>query len=425
MKKIALAIIFFSQGIFLFSQYNLETCTTDIADDVPDFFKKYFHCVKARMSTSGEYVNIYFNGLPPYSTWYYEQGDPNDIDYTAPGTPQCQPGPPSGDCYFQVPNNLAEGDWVISVPINPQPIDGVLKNQNAVNGVQDGSDANEFPMGTIGVALNGVHIHNPLAAGDDVIEDEMYGFDLYNAHPDFGNSYHYHSTSKGPLEVLKHKFPNVVTNTTPGTGEIELYGIACDGTAIMGCNELDKSSVDFSNLDCQNGHVHDIKDENGNVLLANRYHTHLCYSEYTAEDKTGNGCEDHEFTPESSYYASTPSNPINNVCSAASSPLEEDAPYNNLSVTDSELPSSYGITQVYPNPFNPYTNIAYKMDKSAKVQLFIYDVLGSQTELLVNEFKPAGSYKINWDATDYSAGIYFLTMKTNEYKFTQKLMLIK
>ena len=40
----------------IFAQYNLETCTTDIATDVPEFYQKYFKCVKARMSINGEYV---------------------------------------------------------------------------------------------------------------------------------------------------------------------------------------------------------------------------------------------------------------------------------------------------------------------------------------------------------------------------------
>ena len=43
--------------------YNLETCSTNIDNDVPDFFKKYFHCVTAKMSESGDYVNIYFTPI--------------------------------------------------------------------------------------------------------------------------------------------------------------------------------------------------------------------------------------------------------------------------------------------------------------------------------------------------------------------------
>ena len=61
--------------------YNLDTCITDIASDVPDFFKKYFHCIKARKSESGNYINIYLNGKPPYSSWYYPANDHNYIDW--------------------------------------------------------------------------------------------------------------------------------------------------------------------------------------------------------------------------------------------------------------------------------------------------------------------------------------------------------
>ena len=52
--------------------YTLETCQTDIATDVPQFFQDYFQCVKARMSSSGNYVNLYFSSLPPYESWYYD-----------------------------------------------------------------------------------------------------------------------------------------------------------------------------------------------------------------------------------------------------------------------------------------------------------------------------------------------------------------
>ena len=52
--------------------YTLETCETDIADNVPQFFQDYFQCVKARLSVSGNYVNLYFSSLPPYESWYYD-----------------------------------------------------------------------------------------------------------------------------------------------------------------------------------------------------------------------------------------------------------------------------------------------------------------------------------------------------------------
>ena len=305
--------------------YNLSTCQTSIANDVPEFFRKYFHCVDIKLSESGDYVNLYYNGLPPYESWYYASGDPNNIEWES-----------QGNGYFLIEGSyIAEMDYVISIPVNPIPRssndpDFVICGEgegcpNEVDGqVATSGVTHEYPMGSTGVALNGVNIFNPCASGEDEIEDEAYSFDLYSGHPGFGGEYHYHTTSSGPLDVLNYKMPEVVTNTTPGAAEIELYGIMCDGTVVLGCTELDGSSVNSSDWDAQNGHVHDITDETGSVLLANRYHTHMCYSEITDSDTDGNGFQQHEFTPEISYYQTPGMGESFDRCAAMSTPIEPD-----------------------------------------------------------------------------------------------------
>jgi hypothetical protein len=95
----------------------------------------------------------------------------------------------------------------------------------------------------------------------------------------------------GTLEVLEKL--GLVTSTTPGEAEIELYGVMCDGTVVMGCTELDGSAPETADLDPQNGHVHDIVSKDSTVLLAGRYHTHICP---TWADPG------HKFTPEVQYY---------------------------------------------------------------------------------------------------------------------------
>jgi len=57
--------------------YSLETCETSIGPGVPEFYSKFFKCVTINMSESGQYINIYFNGTPPYLSWYYPVDDPN------------------------------------------------------------------------------------------------------------------------------------------------------------------------------------------------------------------------------------------------------------------------------------------------------------------------------------------------------------
>ena len=70
-----------------------------------------------------------------------------------------------------------------------------------------------------------------------------------------------------------------------------MYAMMCDGTAVLGCTELDGSTPDDGAFDAQNGHVHDISDSDG-IQLENRYHTHVCTERWP----------NYPFFPEIAYY---------------------------------------------------------------------------------------------------------------------------
>jgi hypothetical protein len=76
-----------------------------------------------------------------------------------------------------------------------------------------------------------------------------------------------------------------------------------------------------------------------------------------------------------------------------------------------EIPSQFILSQNYPNPFNPSTVISYQLAVGSHVTLKVYDVLGKEVATLVNEEKPAGNYKIKFNAGSLSSGIYFYTLK--------------
>ena len=78
-------------------------------------------------------------------------------------------------------------------------------------------------MGTAGLALDGVAIYNSLAGPGDDTEEELFTFDRYNAHPSPDGTYHYHTTSQGPLEVLASY--GMISEPIPGQAEIEIYGL--------------------------------------------------------------------------------------------------------------------------------------------------------------------------------------------------------
>jgi hypothetical protein len=95
-----------------------------------------------------------------------------------------------------------------------------------------------------------------------------------------------------------------------------------------------------------------------------------------------------------------------------------------------EVPDKFYLHQNYPNPFNPSTNIEFYVPSNVKretsnVKLIIYDMSGKELAVLVNEQLNAGAYKVSWDASNYSSGVYFYELKTNNFSETKKMLLIK
>lgn len=91
----------------------------------------------------------------------------------------------------------------------------------------------------------------------------------------------------------------------------------------------------------------------------------------------------------------------------------------------SEIPKKYKLYQNYPNPFNSKTIIDYELPVTDFVFLTINDVLGKQIIILKNRTQNAGKYRVEWDATNFSSGIYYCTFFTNSYRETRKIVLIK
>ena len=83
------------------------------------------------------------------------------------------------------------------------------------------------------------------------------------------------------------------------------------------------------------------------------------------------------------------------------------------------------LYKVYPNPFNPITNIKYEIPEYTNVQIVIFDLSGKQVESLINTIQAVGYHSIGWNAKYYPSGVYFIKMVAGEYVSTQKLMFIK
>lgn len=89
------------------------------------------------------------------------------------------------------------------------------------------------------------------------------------------------------------------------------------------------------------------------------------------------------------------------------------------------IPKEYKLGQNYPNPFNPLTTIEYQLPKSGLVQLKVYDLLGSEVAVLVNEVRSEGSYTINFDASNLPSGVYIYSFGVNDFIQNNKMTLLK
>lgn len=104
-----------------------------------------------------------------------------------------------------------------------------------------------------------------------------------------------------------------------------------------------------------------------------------------------------------------------------------------VGVTDNPnfVPVEYTLNQNYPNPFNPTTNISYSLPKAANVTIAVYNSIGQEIALLINnQAQNAGKHQITWNGKDASGkvvatGVYFYQMKTNEFSMTKKMLLLK
>lgn len=88
-------------------------------------------------------------------------------------------------------------------------------------------------------------------------------------------------------------------------------------------------------------------------------------------------------------------------------------------------PQDYTLSQNYPNPFNPTTKINFALPKQGLVSLKIYDILGREVKTLINEVKSAGNYTVDFNASEYSSGVYFYKLESNGFSDIKKMMLIK
>ena len=90
-----------------------------------------------------------------------------------------------------------------------------------------------------------------------------------------------------------------------------------------------------------------------------------------------------------------------------------------------ELAEHFSLHQNYPNPFNPSTTIKYDLPKTSRVRLAVYDVLGREVVVLVNEKKDARVHEVKFDGSNSASGVYFYRIQAGDFVATRRLLLLK
>jgi hypothetical protein len=99
-------------------------------------------------------------------------------------------------------------------------------------------------------------------------------------------------------------------------------------------------------------------------------------------------------------------------------------------ITSIDIIEEYNLQQNYPNPFNPSTKIKYQIPENSFVSLIVFDLLGNEVTTLVDEYMPAGVYKVEFSshsgkARNLPSGVYFYTLIAGDYMDTKKMLLVK
>lgn len=92
---------------------------------------------------------------------------------------------------------------------------------------------------------------------------------------------------------------------------------------------------------------------------------------------------------------------------------------------NTNIPRGFNLSQNYPNPFNPKTNIEFQLPNSSAVKITVFDMLGREVAVLVDQNLGAGTYKTDFDGSRLASGVYFYRLETNDFAVTKKMILIK
>ena len=286
---------------------------------------------------------------------------------------------------------------------------------------------NHTSTSSTGVAVDGVIIY---PASNNVLIYASLAAEITSTgiHVGRGMGFHYHADghSFNWNGINLYNISDYVGHSHP-----PIIGFVFDGIAIFGKHEIDYADMDGSSdeLDEYGGHTH---DDYG-------YHYHAYSDEVTQQNGPNSFTFQQNFLQRGAFKGLI--NDIPGFLNVNTNQFMDNdikryvggSGTSQLSVINSQnpaLPSSYGLFQNFPNPFNPFTTLQYKLPQDSYVDITIYDMLGNVVNNLVNANQSSGYKSLQWNATNnqgeaVSAGVYLYKIQAGDFADTKKMVLLK
>jgi hypothetical protein len=111
--------------------------------------------------------------------------------------------------------------------------------------------------------------------------------------------------------------------------------------------------------------------------------------------------------------------------------IDFDGSFKYSSEVDLTITTEFALEQNYPNPFNPSTKIIYSIPFKSNIKVLIYNSIGENIAVLIDELQSTGTYEVNWDASNFASGIYFYSINAvptegnDIFQSVRKMILLK
>jgi type IX secretion system substrate protein len=208
-------------------------------------------------------------------------------------------------------------------------------------------------------------------------------------------------SSNGGTSWIQSSFNNKTVKALAINGNYLFAGVLLNGVYVSSNNGVNWSQTSLNNKDIYSLAV------NGNIIYAGSAYTNSFYvstnngTNWTLKNEGLNNSVESMCIFNNYIYAGTTASGV------YKRPLTELVGIQQIS---NEVPNSFKLSQNYPNPFNPSTKIKFDIKGKDFVKISVYDISGRLVETLVNENLAAGTYEIEWNAANYSSGVYFYKM---------------